>query len=435
MATSSMGVSNRGETLALGFGISVAMWFLGYVCRMPPAAVPSWVLGAGLLGCILAGGFLAGRLSDAAWRAGLAAGLVSSLINLLILGSLLGGARPNQVAPSALWWLPGSLVLGAALGALGAVAGAATRPQPARAPTWTSVFANVAASATLLQLVVGGIVTGAAAGLAVVDWPNSFGYNMFLYPLSRMTGGVYYEHAHRLFGSLVGLATLVLAFHLLRVERRAWVKSLGLLALAVVIVQGILGGLRVTGTFTLSTSRAAMEPSMTLAIVHGVLGPAFFGLMVALAVFVSPTWTGERAPTATRSAGAERVLGNLVVAAVFIQLVLGAIQRHLARGLLVHITFAVVVLTLAAVYGARLWGLYGSQPLLQRLGRLLAAVAVIQVILGIMAVFAVQSGVAVAPPAAWQVLLTTAHQGGGSVLLGCAVAAALWPRRLLAESV
>jgi cytochrome c oxidase assembly protein subunit 15 len=432
MATNSMNLSNRGETLALGFGISVAMWFLGYLCRMPPAVVPSWLLGTGMLVCLLGGGFLAGRLTGRGWRAGLAAGFLSSVINLLILGSLLGGAHPNQVVPSALWWLPGSLLLGAALGTVGAVAGSRSRERASRAPNWTSTFAIVAAGATLLQLLVGGIVTGSASGLAVVDWPNSFGYNMFLYPLSRMTGGVYYEHAHRLFGTLVGLTTLVLAVHLLRVETRAWVKRLGLVALAVVIVQGILGGLRVTGTFTLSTSRAAMEPSMTLAIVHGVVGPVFFGLMVALAVLVAPTWVGERTPTVTQRARTETALGNLLVAAVLVQLILGSIQRHLERGLLFHIAFAVVVLALAVTYGARLLGLYQGQPILQRLGRLLTAVVAIQVMLGILALFAVDSFVPGAPRAAWEVLLTTAHQAGGAVLLGCAVMAAMWPRRLLA---
>jgi cytochrome c oxidase assembly protein subunit 15 len=431
MATSSMTGNGRGETLALGFGISVAMWFLGYLCRMPPALAPSWLLGAGLLACLLAGGFLAGRLSSRGWRAGLAAGLLSSLVNLLILGSLLGGTRPNQVVPSAVWWLPGSLLLGAVMGSVGAAVGHQTRREGATAPAWTWVLALVAATATLLQLLVGGMVTGSGAGLAVVDWPNSFGYNMFLYPLSRMTGGVYYEHAHRLFGTLVGLTTLVLAVHLLRVERRAWIKRLGLLALLVVIVQGILGGLRVTGTFTLSTSRAAMEPSITLAIVHGVLGPAFFALMVTLAVFVSPMWTGTRAPTPAAHARTEKMFGVLLTGAVLVQLVLGAIQRHLERGLLVHIAFAAVVLVLAVVFGARLWGIYREQPILQRLGQLLAVVVVLQVMLGILALFAVDARGQAALPAAWEVILTTLHQGGGSLLLGCTVVSALASRRLL----
>ena len=84
-------------------------------------------------------------------------------------------------------------------------------------------------------------------GLAVVDWPNSFGYNMFLYPFSRMTGGIYYEHAHRLFGALVGLTTVVLAAMLQVRDARPWVRRLGWATVALVGIQGLLGGLRVTG--------------------------------------------------------------------------------------------------------------------------------------------------------------------------------------------
>lgn len=432
MVTEARTAGAGAETLALGFGTSVAMWFLAYLCRMPGAVVPAWLLAVGLLACILGGGLLAGRLSAHGWRAGLAAGLLSSAINLLVLGSLLGGGRPNQVVPSAAWWLPGSLLLGAALGTIGAALGSKTRSEGARVPGWTGAFAAVATAATLLQLLVGGVVTGHAAGLAVVDWPNSFGYNTFLYPLSRMTGGIYFEHSHRLFGTLVGLTTLVLAIHLLRVERRAWVRRLALVAVLVVIVQGILGGLRVTGTFTLSTSAAAMAPSTTLAIVHGVFGPAFFGLMVALAVFLSSTWIGERLPTATSHARSERLFGALLVSVVLVQVLLGAIQRQLAKGLLVHVTFAVVVLALALVHGARLWGLYSEQPLLQRIGTALTVAAAVQVALGILAFFAVQARAPGGARAVSDVLLTTAHQAWGSVLLGCAVMAALWTHRLLA---
>ncbi len=419
------------ETLALGFGTSVAMWFVGYLCRLPPAVVPSWLLALLLLVCLAGGGFVAGRLGSRGWRSGLAVGLLSSVVNLLILGSLLGGARVDHIVPSALWWLPGSLLLGAALGSAGAAVGAATRAGGAKSVNWTGALAGVAASATLLQLLVGGLVTSEGAGLSVVDWPNSFGYNMFLYPLSRMTGAVYYEHAHRLFGSLVGLTTVVFAAHLLVAERRTWVKRLGVAAVATVIVQGILGGLRVTGGFTLSTLRSAMEPSSALAVVHATLGPAFFGLMVALAAVTSTAWTAGAGPVASPRARSLRAFGVLLVGAVVIQLLLGAIQRQLARDLAVHVAFAVVVLALALAFGARLSGLGGEQPLLGTLGRVITAAVTVQVMLGLSALFAVETRVPKAPRAAWDVLLTTLHQAGGSVLLGCAVLAAVWCRRLL----
>ena len=69
---------------------------------------------------------------------------------------------------------------------------------------WPHRLAVLTTAATFLLILAGGVVTNTGTGMAVPDWPTTFGYNMFLYPLSRMTGGVYYEHAHRLFGSLVG---------------------------------------------------------------------------------------------------------------------------------------------------------------------------------------------------------------------------------------
>jgi len=134
------------------------------------------------------------------------------------------------------------------------------------------VLTAVPTVAALLLLTAGGLVTSKEAGLAVVDWPNSFGYNMFFYPLSRMTGGIFYEHAHRLLGTLVGLSVIVLTVQLWRADDRTWVKWLSVCLLVMIVCQGILGGLRVTGHFTLSTSREAVAPSITLAVIHGVLG-------------------------------------------------------------------------------------------------------------------------------------------------------------------
>jgi len=220
--------------IVMGFGTTVAMWGTAFVCRLAGDAVPGPVLLFLLLAGLLGGGFVAGRLVPGGWRIGCLTGAIASILNLLILGSLLTGSSPNQVVPSALWWIPGSLVVGALLGAAGAAAGAAGRPAPPRPKRGEEAgrLTIVASAATLILLVIGGLVTSKEAGLAVVDWPNSFGYNMFLYPLSRMTGGIYYEHSHRLFGSLVGLAMVVLAIVLFRSEDRPWLRKVGLGALA-----------------------------------------------------------------------------------------------------------------------------------------------------------------------------------------------------------
>ena len=425
-------MAQRGGTdvLALGFGTTVAMWGVGYVGRLPGSTAPSWLLGTALLVCLLAGGFVAGRTTGRGWQGGVLVGALASVLNLLVLGSLVASHEPNRVVPSALWWLPGSLVLGAALGGLGAVLGSA-RPAAARAYNWTGALAKVAATATFLLLGIGGLVTSHAAGLAVVDWPNSFGYNMFLYPLSRMTGGIYFEHAHRLFGSLVGITTLVLALHLQRSEARSWVRRAAWLAFAMVVVQGVLGGLRVTGRFTLSTSPTDVAPSLALAVVHGVLGQLFFAVMVVLAVVTSTTWLSGRRPAERASAVADRQLSAIFIGVLVVQLVLGAVQRHVVEGLLVHITLAVLVLGVGLSAALRAWGLYVEIPVLPRLGRALLGLLSLQIILGVVALAAIAGGPELAASGGWRALARTVHQANGALLLAGAVMLRAWVGRFL----
>ena len=427
------------DILAVGFGTSVAMWTLGYICRFPPGNVPSWILLGLLLACLVAGGFVAGRYTDRSWRGGLYTGLLAAVLNLLVLGSLLSGSQPNQIVPSALWWLPGSLLISALLGTVGGWLGhrAKIRTELSSGLATTlsrnavSVFATVAASATFLLLVAGGIVTSNEAGLAVVDWPNSYGYNMFLYPLSRMSGGIYYEHVHRLLGSLVGLTILVLTIHLQRFDQRRWVRGFALAALAMVIIQGILGGLRVTGGFTMSSSPAETSPNLTLAMIHGVIGQLFFGMVVSLAVFTSRRWQDGCEPEIRPAAATDRSLSVILFVLLSIQLVLGAILRHMAGGLLVHISMAVIVILFAIAVGVRVWAQYQHIPTLRRLGNLLAILITVQLALGLAALIVTGTGSPAGEPGTADVILTTAHQACGAILLACSVALMLWLHRLV----
>jgi cytochrome c oxidase assembly protein subunit 15 len=412
--------------LAAGFGITVAMWGVGYVGRLPAVLLASPALLGLLLLCLLAGGVLVGRWTGGGFKAGLYSGLLAGSINLLVLGSLLSGDSPNQLVPSALLWVPGSILISGLVAGAGA---ALLGRGEARPVHWPGVFVRVAVGATLLLLAVGGLVTSKEAGLAVVDWPNSYGYNMFLYPLSRMTGGVYYEHAHRLFGALVGLTTLVMAVLLQRVDPRAFVRRLGWLALVMVVIQGILGGLRVTGSFTLSTATEDMAPSLTLAVIHGVFAQVFFATLVALAAFTSQGWIGERRGIARPNAGTDRVLGGTLVGLLILQLVLGAIQRHTQSLLMVHVAMAAIVAPLALHVGFRTWGLNPKEPLLKRLGLGLAAVVVVQVTLGIAALSVTWAAAEAA--STLDVVITTAHQWCGALLLATAVLTATWTHRLV----
>jgi cytochrome c oxidase assembly protein subunit 15 len=428
--------SSSGETLAIAFGTTVAMWAVGYVCRIPPAIVPSWMVLALMLICLASGGFVAGRYGHRGWRGGMLVGLLAAALNLLVLGSALASEQPNQIVPSAVWWLPGWFIVAGLVGALGGALGASSLREETTRPNWSGVLAIVGALATLMLLIMGGLVTGRQAGLAVPDWPNTFGYNMFLYPLSRMTGGVYYEHAHRLYGTLVGLTTIALAIHLWRTDRRRWLKVLAGAAILMVIIQGVLGGFRVEEArladgVEISAPEHETAWSLRLAVAHGVFGQVFFSVMVAMTVFTSRAWQANQRPRIRRSTATEHTLAVVLVALLIVQLVFGAVQRHVAEGLLIHISLAVVVMAAAVTCGTLAWGRNADQPILIRCGRAMLALIGLQLLLGFGALIVLGVYERAVPPATTEVLVTTAHQAVGAVLLACAVMTMLWNFRLI----
>jgi cytochrome c oxidase assembly protein subunit 15 len=185
---------------------------------------------------------------------------------------------------------------------------------------WLNRFAWFTVAATLLLICSGGMVTSKNAGLAVPDWPTTFGYNMFLFPASKWVGGILFEHTHRLIASTVGLLTLILAGWLWRTESRRWVRWLGLTAVGAVILQGVLGGIRVT----------LLKDE--IGIFHACLAQAFLGLLVVIALVTSRTWLQTNSLT---SAGTRklRVLALAATAIIYVQLALGATMRHQHRDL------------------------------------------------------------------------------------------------------
>jgi cytochrome c oxidase assembly protein subunit 15 len=409
-----------GDVLAIGFGTSVAMWAIGYLARLPVVLAPPAVVLALLFVALLAGGYLAGSRGPRGVRGGAYSGALTGLLNLLVLGSFLSTVdRPNALVPNAALWFPGSIVFSSLLAAGGAWWGTRREPRAGEPPDWTAILARVAVGATFLLLVAGGLVTSNKAGLAVVDWPRSYGYNMFLYPFSRMTGGIYYEHAHRLLGALVGLTTVTLAVHLGRVETRASVRLAGFVAVLLVIVQGIMGGLRVT------------EKSLGLAVAHGVTAQVFLSLLVAIAVVSGRTWRSDRAPTPSPRARTDRRIATIAVAALVVQIVLGAIQRHLAMGLMLHIVSAFIVAGLTVAAGVRAWGFYPNDPILKRAGLAVIHATVTQLALGFCAWIARGAWTSGSLSEGWKVVVTTLHQGTGALLLAAAVTLRLWLTRRL----
>src|SRR6266436_1594912 len=175
-------------------------------------------------------------------------------------------------------------------------------------------LALATAGATFLLLFLGGLVTSTGSGLAVPDWPLSYGQ---VFP--PMVGGVLFEHGHRLAATAVGCLTIVLALWTVVGEQRPGVRVLGIAMLVAVILQGVLGGVTVLYKLPLAVS-----------VTHACLAQTFFCLTVTLALVTSPAWS---VPRPRRSPVALGVLAGLTTGAVFGQLVLGALMRHMHAGL------------------------------------------------------------------------------------------------------
>jgi cytochrome c oxidase assembly protein subunit 15 len=429
----STGLDRRHYVLPFAFATTVSMWAVAYFCRLPAVMAPSWLALVLMLAMVALWGWLTGSRTGGGWLEGLWVGAVAAILNLLILGSLLVPGEGGGVMPSAVWWVPGSILIVALISG-GFAAVSKGQSIESTATDSTALFSKVAVAATFLLVVAGGLVTSNEAGLAVVDWPNSFGSNMFLFPLARMTGGIYYEHAHRLFGALVGLTTIALAFRLWRRDDRPWLKRLAVAAVVLVILQGVLGGLRVTGSFTMSTSEADMAPSIGLALLHGVLGQIFLSVMVAIAVVTSSLWFVAQDPEARPYVKDDRNFQRWLIAILIVQLVLGAAQRHLAALLIVHISIATVVVLLAVMVGVRAWGLYRDSWPVERLGKLMVIMTCVQVFLGIAALAVTQGLAMVGSPTTIEVTITTAHQATGAALLALSVVLHLWTQRLFQQA-
>jgi cytochrome c oxidase assembly protein subunit 15 len=188
------------------------------------------------------------------------------------------------------------------------------------------VLALLTAIATFLLIFMGGLVTSHEAGMSVPDWPNSYGYNMFFFPPRLWIGGIFYVHTHRLMGTVVGMLSIALAIWAWRVETRRWARWLAASILLAVILQGVLGGLRV------------VLVKLDLAIVHACVAQAFFCLAVLVAVVTSRSWIeAEELPLTREPVRARQALRAclLALSVTYAQLLVGATMRHYQAGLAV----------------------------------------------------------------------------------------------------
>ena len=286
-------------------------------------------------------------------------------------------------------------------------------------------FTLFVAASTLLLITAGGLVTSTDSGLAVPDWPNTYGYFMFSFPMSKMVGGVLYEHGHRLIASTVGMLMIGLAFWISRLDDRRWVKRLAWGAVAAVVLQGTLGGITVLYFLPAPISVA-----------HAGLAQIVFCLTVSLALFTSPGWRDETAEPV-----ADTILARLTIATamlVYAQILIGATMRHTGAGLAIpdfplafgHVIppewswpiaihfghrVGAVVVTLAVVAAAsHLLTHHRHQPQLRRLAWLLIGFVASQFTLGALTVLSER-----------QAGINTAHVATGAALLATSVLLAL----------
>jgi cytochrome c oxidase assembly protein subunit 15 len=291
---------------------------------------------------------------------------------------------------------------------------------------WLHRFAVFLALGTIGLVFVGGLVTSTDSGLSVPDWPLSYGK---VFP--PMVGGILYEHGHRLYAAGVGLLTIVLATWLWKSESRQWVRMLGILAVAAVIGQGILGGLTVL--YLLPTA---------ISVSHAGTAQLFLCLLVTIAVATSRRWMEER-PHIEESRGPSlRTLTLAATLMIYVQTLLGALMRHTASGLAIpdfplsfgrlipdhftrqievnfsHRVGALVVTAFVIWVVARVFRAHSSEKVLLRPAAFLLVALILQISLAAETVWSSRG-----------IIPTTLHVAGGAFTLACSLYLTLMTHR------
>ena len=344
---------------------------------------------------------------------------------------------------------------------------------------WLHRVAVLTAVMTFILICMGGLVTSTDSGLAVPDWPTTFGYNMFLYPLSKTVSGflfsvdptlqtdldegnlsenlrsalenneisisenavisteeeggrwrltdsenertytliksdarldvyvhgVLYEHTHRLIGSIVGVLTILLLVAIWAKDDRRWLILLGAIALLAVIVQGVMGGLRVT------------HLSTALAIVHACFAQVFFGLTASLVLFTSRGWLQIWQRIEDAGASRLRRLSGITLVLIYVQFIFGAILRHTGTRLDAHLLFAALVTIHVFLLSGRVLSDYLGYLRLVRPVLVLSGLLAVQLVLGGSAYVAEFTSVGEVVSSSMSVIITTAHVAIGALML------------------
>ena len=431
--------------IVIGFSAAIAMWLVWYPLHLPGLQLPVEITGPLLMLVMLIAIALGSKpLGRRAAPAGLLAGLASALVNLLLLGNQLSKTSPDGTAlagaeglkPDAPLIIAGfigaSLVIGLIAGFIGSKLGKGTQTKHIN---WLARFGVAAVLAMFPLVIAGGAVTSSGAGMSVPDWPGTYGSNMFLYPIGLMADPrIFLEHTHRLFGTLVGLTTMVLMIAVLIKKPSTFARILAVVLFVAVCIQGLLGALRVT------------ENNPGLGVAHGVFAQLVLAAAALLAATLTASWQNKPAVNLD-SAGRARKLANLAVPALIIQLALAALYRHLGsqHALLTHMAFSLIVTGLLAMLAFSLYHIEKETPnhrLYKKLGNALLHGVGFQFVLGFAAFMLLRDHEASSRVVGYDqldtapdipvagVIVATLHQANGAALLMFAVLAAAWTRRI-----
>jgi cytochrome c oxidase assembly protein subunit 15 len=275
-------------------------------------------------------------------------------------------------------------------------------------------FAVFVACATFFLLIAGALVTSNDAGLSVPDWPTSYGS---YYKLPPWTGGIIYEHSHRMIAEFIGTLTIAIAVWTWISDRRRWMKGLALGALGTIIAQGILGGLTVL---------KFLPPTISSA--HAAIGQTFFCIACAIAVFTGRTWVEERPSKEEADFEIDNHHPRLLTLAFFsifilyAQLILGAMFRHHGMSWLPHVLNAPIVAIVIAWTAIRALTQYSKFNSIRRPAIAMLSLLITQLCLGFLAFMTrVEWGRDAAQPGLPMVISTVAHVVTGALLLASTV--------------
>jgi cytochrome c oxidase assembly protein subunit 15 len=288
-------------------------------------------------------------------------------------------------------------------------------------------FTIFVAVLAFLLIVAGGLVTSNNAGLAVPDWPTSFGH---LFKIPKMIGGVKFEHGHRMIAEFVGLLTISVAVWTWFVDQRRWMRLLTIGAVLGVIVQGVIGGIGV---------KMMLPPWVSS--LHAAFGQTMFCTLAAIAVFTGRSWLLEPKEKIARK-DARPLLRHswMLIGFLYLQLILGAAFRHvwtkwgpsgsnhwpankiIHAFLYPHILNALLVTALVLYVSLRTLTRHSSIPHLRRPASWMLYLLITQLVLGISAyVVRVIQGVNESQPTMSLVVVTVAHLAVGALILALAV--------------